>query len=135
MHAAVASRAGELSVHPQAEPWAHTTEWAPAGASQRVPAVTVPQLLALDWLAATGSAAPVVPFLAKIDIEGFEADLFSVDPAWMDAFPLVIIELHDWLLPGRATSKGFLAAVAARDRDFVILGENVFSVKNPVALR
>jgi len=38
--------------------------------------------------------------------------------------------LHDWLLPGQGTSRSFLKCMAALDRDFVHIGENVFSIRN-----
>lgn len=46
--------------------------------------------------------------------------------------PLMIVELHDWMLPRTANSANFLKAVAARNRDFVFRGENVFSIRNPL---
>lgn len=70
------------------------------------------------------------PFIVKIDIEGGEDDLFSGDVEWLEQAPLVIIELHDWLIPKRGTSANFLRAVARLDRDFVIVGENIFSIDN-----
>jgi len=70
------------------------------------------------------------PFIAKIDIEGAEEELFSADTGWVDEFPLLIVELHDWLLPKSASSRNFLRCMAERDRDFVYLGENVFSIAN-----
>lgn len=72
------------------------------------------------------------PFIAKIDIEGAEAELFSKNTDWIDEFPVLIIELHDWLLPGENSALNFLKCVAARKRDFVHIGENVFSIKTPV---
>ena len=71
-----------------------------------------------------------VPFIAKIDIEGGEERLFESAHEWVDAFPLVIIELHDWLLPRGGTSRGFLRCIAGYDRDFIHLGENIFSISN-----
>lgn len=79
-----------------------------------------------------GGGDASVPFIAKIDIEGFESDLFSSNVDWIDKFPILIIELHDWMLPKKANSKSFLQAVAARQRDFVFFGENVFSISNAV---
>lgn len=67
-----------------------------------------------------------VPVVAKIDIEGGEADLFSGNCSWMDRFPCIVIELHDWMLPGQGTSRNFLKQVAARELDFVHRGENIF---------
>jgi FkbM family methyltransferase len=70
------------------------------------------------------------PFIVKIDIEGFESDLFSKNTEWIDLFPILIIELHDWMLPRAATSGNFLREVSRRKRDFVYIGENVFSISN-----
>jgi FkbM family methyltransferase len=88
-----------------------------------VEAVSVPDLLQRHG---HGGA----PFIAKIDIEGGERDLFSGDSAWVDDFPLLVVELHDWLYPGEGTARPFLKAMAERDRDFVYLDENVFSIRN-----
>ncbi len=38
----------------------------------------------------------------KIDIAGFEEDLFSKCTEWIDAFPVLMVELHDGMLPGEA---------------------------------
>jgi FkbM family methyltransferase len=73
-----------------------------------------------------------VPFIVKIDIEGGEDRLFQGDTAWIDAFPLLIIELHDWLLPESSNSASFLQAIAPRRRDFVYFSENIFSIRNPI---
>lgn len=69
------------------------------------------------------------PFLCKIDIEGAERDLFSRDVDWIDCFPLIMIELHDWMLCGEAASQNFLQAVSQRRRDFVLYGDTVFSIR------
>lgn len=71
-----------------------------------------------------------VPFLIKIDIEGFESELFSKNVEWIEKFPLMIIELHDWLLPKSNSAKSFLNAVAPLNRDFLFHGEDVFSISN-----
>jgi FkbM family methyltransferase len=70
------------------------------------------------------------PFIVKIDIEGFESELFSGNTDWIDEFPVLIIEMHDWLFPGQQTSANFLKTISQLDRDFVYLGENVFSIRN-----
>lgn len=66
------------------------------------------------------------PLLVKIDIEGAEEYLFRSDTEWMDAFPLIIIELHDWLYPFSGSSRNFIKALARHDFDFVYGGENIF---------
>jgi FkbM family methyltransferase len=72
------------------------------------------------------------PFIVKIDIEGAEDELFSRDVEWLNRVPLVIIELHDWLLPKQRTSGNFLRAIASLNRDFVSIGENIFSIDNSI---
>jgi FkbM family methyltransferase len=70
------------------------------------------------------------PFLIKIDIEGFEEELFSINTDWVDEFPVLVIEVHDWLFPREAKCRSFLQVVSALDRDFVHIGESIFSISN-----
>jgi FkbM family methyltransferase len=72
----------------------------------------------------------MAPLICKIDIEGAEKDLFSGNFGWMDLFPMIVIELHDWMLPGQGNSRNFLKALAAYDFDFMFRGENVFCFNN-----
>ncbi len=64
-------------------------------------------------------------FIAKIDIEGFESDLFAANLDWLADAVAVIIEPHDWMLPGRNTSREFQRAIAVEDFEIVIRGENL----------
>ncbi len=119
---AISNRAGQLSLlDPGHGDWGFRT--APLDsveqATHTVQAQTVQHLLD-QW----GEGG--VPVVAKIDIEGGESDLFADACEWMDLFPCIIIELHDWMLPGKGTSRNFLKQVAARDLDFVHRGENIF---------
>jgi FkbM family methyltransferase len=70
------------------------------------------------------------PLICKIDIEGGEKDLFRANDAWIDQFPLIVIELHDWMLPGTSNSKNFLGAIAKRNFDVIFRGENIFCFNN-----
>ena len=72
----------------------------------------------------------VTPFLIKIDIEGFESQLFAGDNSWVDKFKVIVIEIHDWMLPGQAISSNLMQALGGRDRDLVFRGENLFSIRN-----
>jgi FkbM family methyltransferase len=101
--------------------WAYRVEDAADGA---VRIVSINQLLAEHCDESTR------PFIAKIDIEGGEAALFLANTEWIDRFPLLVIELHDWMLPGTANARAFLREISRRDRDFVYWGENVFSIAN-----
>lgn len=124
-HAAVASEDGYVQIaNPEAEAWAIRTEMTSDRTPSSVVAMSVPSLLA-------ATPANNIPFMVKIDIEGFEADLFSRNTDWVDLFPILIIELHDWLLPGKRVATNFLREIAHRDRDFIPLGENIISMSNP----
>jgi FkbM family methyltransferase len=74
------------------------------------------------------------PFIFKIDIEGGESEMFKENTNWIQLFPLLIIELHDWLLPGKSNSKNFLRAISSMNFDFVYRGENVFCFNNDLLL-
>lgn len=69
-------------------------------------------------------------FIVKVDIEGFERDLFESNTDWIDDCDILVVELHDWMLPTQASSRSFITALAGRDRDFLFKGENVFSFRN-----
>ena len=81
-------------------------------------------------LANINSEEKVTPFIIKIDIEGGEKDLFSENIQWVKDFPVLIVELHDWLLPKQKTSLNFLNLISQQNRDFVHRGENIFSISN-----
>jgi FkbM family methyltransferase len=124
LRAALAARSGRVSlVDPGEGAWGFRTaavgDAAPSSAD--VPAVTIGDLYA---------AKDCAPFIVKIDIEGGETDVFSAATDWVAQTPVIVIELHDWLLTGQASARPFLRCVSALDRDFVYVGENVFSIDN-----
>lgn len=88
------------------------------------------KLVAINALLADAGNAGRRPFIVKIDIEGFEENLFADHVEWVDEFPLLVIELHDWLFRGSANSRNFLRCVSGLERDFVYMGENIFSLRN-----
>jgi FkbM family methyltransferase len=96
--------------------------------------LAVPMMCMADLLSDPVSAG-YFPLLCKIDIEGGEAGLFAQRTEWVDAFPLLIIELHDWLFPGSANSRNFLRAISSRNFDFVYRGENAFCFNNALLER
>lgn len=87
------------------------------------------QILSLDKLLENYIKEGFVPFIVKKDIEGYEKELFSSNLSWIDHVPIIIIELHDWLFPAQCNSKNFLNAIANLNRDFVYIGENIFSIR------
>lgn len=115
LQAAIGSEPGHVSVVPNDRSWAIRTERADDGC----PVVTVQQ------------AAERVPngslFIVKVDIEGFESDLFRSNLAWLDEPAAVYLEPHDWMTPG--TSKSFQAAFGERDFDLIMRGENLIYVR------
>ena len=88
------------------------------------------EIVSLNSILADAERDGLAPFLVKIDIEGFEHELFSRNVEWVERFPVLVIELHDWLMPGQGTARNFLRALAELDRDFVYINENVFSIAN-----
>ena len=74
------------------------------------------------------------PYLIKIDIEGYEKNLFIDNYEWLDKFKIVIIELHDWMLPTEGNSTNFVKAlsdimVKKTKRDLILSGENLISIR------
>ena len=70
------------------------------------------------------------PFIAKIDIEGFEDELFSKNTKWMKEFYLITLEIHDWMLPRKSTSSNFFREHSKESRDCYLRGDMVFSIKS-----
>jgi FkbM family methyltransferase len=69
------------------------------------------------------------PFIVKIDIEGFESDLFATNTDWITEATVVAVEPHDWMLPGQFTSRNFMKAMAAHAFELFIVGENLIFVR------
>jgi FkbM family methyltransferase len=113
-------------VDPGEGEWGFRTSPATNNAEATVPAYSIESLIRL-----AAERCQVAPFILKIDIEGFESRLFDGDVGKaIDAFYAVLIEPHDWLFPKQRTAAGFLKVLATKDRDFLILGENILSVSN-----
>ena len=69
-------------------------------------------------------------FLIKIDIEGFEKKLFEKNTEWIDKFKVIIIELHDWMMPFNNQSLNFQKTILSskRYKDIIISGENLILI-------
>jgi FkbM family methyltransferase len=85
-------------------------------------------IVSLDTLLSSPSAAGYVPFLLKVDIEGAEKSLFSGPSSLLTQFPLIVMEPHDWLFPCEGTSIPFFRFHAEAKREFAIKQENVLSI-------
>jgi FkbM family methyltransferase len=118
VHAALGSDAGQVTL----------VQGSLSDATQTVRADTGMAMTTMAELLAT--VPDGVPFIAKIDIEGFESDLFARNTAWIDDFFAIAVELHDWMLPGQRSSGTFQTAMAARTGFEVFLkGENLMYVR------
>jgi FkbM family methyltransferase len=72
----------------------------------------------------------LVPLICKVDIEGSEADLFGGNCDWIRKFQLIILETHDWMLPGKGNSRSFYQQISGQDFDILQNGENTFCFNN-----
>lgn len=117
VEAAIGSTPGHVSVNSDTDPFAVTTERADSGC----PVVTVKEAIAR------------VPngelFIAKVDIEGFEDDLFAEATDWIDQAAMLYIEPHDHIFPDRGSSASFQRAMGTRDFDVLIKGENLIYIR------
>ncbi|MGF1659469.1 MAG: FkbM family methyltransferase [Rubrimonas sp.] len=72
--------------------------------------------------------------IVKIDIEGFEDDLFLGDNSWVNEAFSIIIEPHDWKFPGKGSSRSMQRALMGRDFELLVRGDSLFFVRD-VSLR
>jgi FkbM family methyltransferase len=105
--------------------WAfQTREAVPADNSQyTVDCITVNEIY-------SAHRTEAFPFIVKVDIEGGEKELFEKNVEWVQETPIIIVELHDWMLPRQQVALPFLRAISDLNRDFVHFGENIFSIAN-----
>jgi FkbM family methyltransferase len=113
---------GSKIVDPGLGHWGLRTEATPQGVGD-VANVTIPDVLGTR-------EAGLFPFLVKIDIGGAERDVFSANTEWIARTPVLMVELHDWLLPKQGTTLPFLKTMSRYDRDFILSGETVVSIAN-----
>ncbi|SAK71343.1 hypothetical protein AWB77_03007 [Caballeronia fortuita] len=126
LNAAIAAKRGTLYLNdPGGGEWAFRTAEQPVEKGYAVDALTLEDVM---------PSSGVTPFILKIDIEGAESDLFSRHCDALNAFPVIMIELHDWMLPGESNSRNFLQWHVEMKRDFVQVGENAVSISNSIAL-
>lgn len=115
--AAIGAEAGFVTIENDQSGWGART----AKASGGIPVITV-----ADAVARVPDGAS---FMVKVDIEGFEAELFSKNVDWIDDAYAVIIEPHDWMLPGKLSSRSFQRAMAKHDFEMFLSGENLIYVR------
>jgi FkbM family methyltransferase len=124
-HGAIANQDGELIFDdPGRSDWGFMTR--EIGDTDRDLNLRIVKSISPLSILAHTSCQNTNPLILKIDIEGGEEALFNGDTNWLEKFPLVIIELHDWMLPFSGSSRNFIKSVAQHDFDFLYRGENVF---------
>ena len=125
-HGAISDVDGELAlVDPGRSDWGFMTSAAPAE-DAKVSMVSMVKSISPKSILEHPATRNTNPLILKVDIEGGEEALFRGDTAWVSQFPLVIIELHDWMLPFSGSSRSFLKMAAEHDFDCVHRGENIF---------
>lgn len=121
---AISNSDGEVFIlNPEASDWSFRTKKISSDIDKKIQ--TIPAICPNSILD-NEKTRGMVPLILKIDIEGGESELFQGNTEWLEKFPLVIIELHDWMLPFSGSSRNFIKAVAAHDFDFLYRGENIF---------
>jgi FkbM family methyltransferase len=59
-------------------------------------------------------------FLVKMDIEGAESNVLSLNCAWLDALPILLIEPHDQWQPNNNSLAGVLSIPEYRKADIIV---------------
>jgi FkbM family methyltransferase len=125
IEAAIGSACGRVTLsNPTKQAWAIQTTRSDIG---EVTVSTIPELV-------RDMQKPAKIFVVKIDIEGFEADLFANNTQWVDEPEVIMIELHDWLFPGKGTSRNVQREMATRSFEVLISGEILIYVRLPHAV-
>lgn len=115
--AAIGGREGFVKIEDYGSGWSTRTRRDECG----VPIITMANAFA--------RVTDGVPFIAKIDIEGFEDDLFAQNVDWLNEVYVVAIEPHDWLRPGERTSRSFQMVMGRLDFEIFISGDNLIYVR------
>jgi len=118
VNAAISDRAGfvELENTRDNAAWAWETKESQRGG---VRTVTINELLSSD--------DDLIPFILKIDIEGFEVELFRSNTEWVERTPLIVFESHDHGYCWRGTAHAILSVLTKDSRDYIQHNENTFS--------
>ena len=116
LQAAVWSHPTELALeNPRADANAFRMTEGGNGEGPRVPAFTVAQLI-------TRLGCERIDLL-KMDVEGAEAEILRTSSEWLDRVNVMVIELHDRLVPGCGTA--LVAALHGRRFQLEIVGQNL----------
>jgi FkbM family methyltransferase len=118
LEAALGGEPGHVSILPADKAWTVRTERSDGGC----PIVTVAEAVA--------RVTEGKPFIVKVDIEGFEHDVFAANTDWLDEVFVAIIEPHDWILPGQGTSLSFQRELGRREFEMLLLHDQICYVRH-----
>jgi len=88
------------------------------------------KIVSMPTLLTEAARAGLKPFILKVDIEGAEEAMFADGKSWLADWPVLLIELHDWMLPGSAVSRNVLRAISQTNRDVIIKNNTLISLRN-----
>lgn len=72
-----------------------------------------------------GSISNAQPLILKLDIEGAEREVCEASAEVVRAFPCILIEPHDFMLPGAGCLSPLFSAIAGKTMDTHLNGENL----------
>lgn len=119
--AAIGGSPGQVSLETDAKLSVSYTATRIAGGG--VPVVTVRQILA-------DRHPDHELFIVKIDIEGFEDDLFATGTEWVQDAHVIFIEPHDFKFPDRDTSRHLQETMGRLPFQVLLSGENLVYVRH-----
>jgi len=105
-------------VNPTASPWLYQTRECDPVDPDAIPALSIPDII--------DKVQDGEPLIIKIDVEGAEEAIFRSNTSWVTKTPLIMIELHDWVLPKRRISSNFIACIAKMRFEILLQGGNAF---------
>ena len=116
VHAAVWSHSGPLEIsNPEGDPNAFRVSEAAPASRHSVQGMTL-----MDLIHSLGEERVS---LIKMDVEGAEAELFKTSADWLDRTDVLVVELHDRLVPGCA--QGLCDGLRGRSFRQEIMGQNL----------
>ena len=86
-------------------------------AASKIPSVTLEQLVA--------RLPHARPLIIKLDIEGSEREVCRASQRLLRSAPCIIVEPHDFMLPGAGNLVPLFAAIAGKEVDTLLIGENL----------
>jgi FkbM family methyltransferase len=98
------------------------TAYCEASHPEAIRTCTIPELVAM--------VPNGVPWIVKLDIEGAQDELFSVDTEWVGTVDLIILELDDWAFPWSGSSVNFFRALSQHRFDYLLADELILAFRH-----